>query len=305
MAGLLAIYAGAQTWRANKARTEATKSANDATKSANDAETQTKKAVEARKEAENNLADMHTYGGLIAADMHTYGGVVAGERGDPAQAVLWFANAASLARNDPLRQQANRVRVRTWGRQVLMPVRAMRHPDGGLKQIAFHRDGRHLLVLGRLNHSMIWDLDRDRPLPWATGDPPVTSACWSPDGLTVALGMLSGRVEIRRFPSGELLHLTRVNHPGPVDALSFSPNGASLAIGSGVVRVWDLRTKAFSGAELLHPRPVSALAFNPRGDRLVTGCLDNRVRVFDVSVGGKTEPLFAPSRTNPILHPPH
>ena len=49
-------------------------------------------------------------------DMHTSQGLVAGQQGDPAQAVLWFANAARLALDDPAHQRLNRIRARTWAR---------------------------------------------------------------------------------------------------------------------------------------------------------------------------------------------
>ena len=73
----------------------------------------------ARRKLETTLTDMHTARGLIAA-----------ERGDAAQAMLWFANAARLAHNDPERAWANRVRVRTWGREAVLPVCAWRTTAG-------------------------------------------------------------------------------------------------------------------------------------------------------------------------------
>ena len=53
--------------------------------------------------AETTLTDMHTSYGLVA---------VASE--DPAEAVLWFANAAHLAANDPDRALFHRVSARLW-----------------------------------------------------------------------------------------------------------------------------------------------------------------------------------------------
>src|SRR5262249_25006570 len=84
------------------------------------------RAAKARQRAERTLSDMQTAQGLMA-----------GERGRAAEAMLWFAHAARLARDHPDRAQANRVRVQAWGRQVSMPLRALPHEGRALKALAF------------------------------------------------------------------------------------------------------------------------------------------------------------------------
>src|SRR5262249_13839142 len=160
-------------------------------------------------------------------DMHTTQGVIAGDQGNPALAVLWFANAARLARQDPEREHTNRVRVRTWSRQVPTPVRALPHPGQVLTHMSFHPHSWHLLTVSQQQKCTVWDLDQERPLPWACGDKPVSCAAWSPDGRWLALGTPKGEVEVRSFPAGELLH--SLAHRGPLQALTFSPDGHFLA----------------------------------------------------------------------------
>ena len=233
----------------------------------------------ARRRAELTLADLHTAQGLVAS-----------EGNDPAQAVLWFAHAARLAGSDPEREQANRVRVRTWGRRVPVPYRAFSHAGRQLRQLAFHPRGMHLLALSRHDRCTIWDVENDQPLPWPRDDQPVRAAAWAPDGHSLALGTPQGKVEVRSFPEGELLH--DLNCRGPVRALAFSADGRCLALAGTAVRVWDVRTRTFITADLPHPQAVVTLTFNALGDRLATGCLDGRARVF--AVPGKSEPLFPP-----------
>jgi WD40 repeat protein len=157
------------------------------------------------------------------ADLHTAQGVMAGERGRPAEAVLWFAHAARLARGDPERQQDNRVRVRTWSRQAPVPVCALPHPGQALLALDFHPQGRFLLTLSRQERCIVWDLAEELPLAWAAGDHAVSAAAWSADGQWLALGTPTGEIEIRSFPGGELLHsLTR---SGPIRALAVSADG--------------------------------------------------------------------------------
>ena len=61
------------------------------------------KAIGAKEQVETALRKL----ALALTDMHTSQGLVAGERGDPAEAVLWFASAARIARDDPERRHAS------------------------------------------------------------------------------------------------------------------------------------------------------------------------------------------------------
>ncbi len=109
-----------------------------------DRDGETAKAVEARVQAETARRKL----ALALTDMHTSQGVVAGQRDEPAQAVLWFANAVRLAREDPERQRLNRIRARTWARGAFTPIHGFRRAGGygAFEQFAFHPGGRYLLV---------------------------------------------------------------------------------------------------------------------------------------------------------------
>ena len=66
--------------------------------------------------------------------------------------------------------------------------------------------------------------------------------------------------------------LQRFSHDDPVTAVSFSPDGKTLASGSqdNTVRVWDLAT----GKELQrlsHDSSVTAVSFSPDGKTLASG----------------------------------
>ncbi len=273
----------------------------------------TRAAVDARKQAEATLVDMQTARGLLAA-----------ERGDPARALLWFAQAAEQAASDPTRQADSLLRARNWARAVTLPVDAL-PLRGAVNTLEFRPGGDLLLVLadGRL---FVRDWRADRFLPWADGLRNVGAACWSPDGDWLAVGHHSGAVEIRAVPDGNVLHATQV--AGAVTALAFSPNKQWLAVartevrdwqgsptviqwdlvekplpthvGATAVQVWDVPARALLPGEWHHPQPVHALRFNRAGDRLLTACLDRKARLFAVPGGaGQTAPLF-----DPIAHQP-
>jgi WD40 repeat protein/tetratricopeptide (TPR) repeat protein len=252
-------------------------------------------AERARQEAERARQSeriTRLEGESLLTDMHTARGLTADERNDPAQALLWFANAARLAHTDPDRARGSRIRIRGWSRQAILPVHALPH-QGPLDDLTFSADARYLLTSSREGGPHLWDLDRDEPLPWASTGGPPGPARLSPDGRWLARGGATGEVEIRAVPSGDLLQ--RIAHRGPIRALAFSPDGRFLALAGAGARVWDCRALGFATPELPHPRPVYTLAFSPTGNRLATGCGDGRARLFAVpSKQKRGRPLFDP-----------
>jgi serine/threonine protein kinase/WD40 repeat protein/Flp pilus assembly protein TadD len=241
-----------------------------------------------RREAEASQKAMQ----ITLADMNVAQGLMADERGNPAQAVLWFANAVRLSRVDPQRESSNRVRVRNWSRMVHTPV-AVLSTSGGVLALAFHPRSDCLLARSITGELLLWDVRKDEAMPLPGERRAVGAAVWSPDGGLLAVGDAAGQVEVLAFPSRRLLH--RIALGGPIRALAFDAGGSRLAMAGQAVRVWDVRSQTFVKGEPAHPQAVETLLFNARGDRLVTGCRDNRARVF--SVGGEevaAEPLFAP-----------
>lgn len=73
------------------------------------------------------------------------------------------------------------------------------------------------------------------------------------------------------------------DHVGPVQAVTFSPDGSRIATGGDdkSVRAWD----AVRGVGLFvvteHGGPVNAVAYHPDGRRIASGSSDNTVRVCD------------------------
>ena len=99
--------------------------------------------------------------------------------------------------------------------------------------------------------------------------------------------------------------LTTMLHQDSVSAVSFSPDGKTLASGSGdkTVRIWDLAT----GKELQrwsHDSYVTAVSFSPDGKTLASGSGDKTVRVWDLATGKELQRLSHDSYVNAVSFSP-
>ncbi len=132
----------------------------------------------------------------------------------------------------------------------------------------------------------------DIPAPLAEG---ATILALRPDGNVLAFGDRTGRITLLDTTSWKVLD--RLNPPGnepenywsPTPALTFSPDGRELAVGSqqGTIALWSL---ARPGGSHLHVRLpghrgwVTSLAYEPDGRRLACTSSDPIVEVWDLEV---------------------
>jgi WD40 repeat protein/tRNA A-37 threonylcarbamoyl transferase component Bud32 len=85
-----------------------------------------------------------------------------------------------------------------------------------------------------------------------------------------------------------------LEHGRPVSCVAFSPDGETLASGSGTtVRLWDVATGEELHALMGHAGGVRSVAFSPDGQRLASASEDNTVKLWDVATGDLRQTLTA------------
>lgn len=125
----------------------------------------------------------------------------------------------------------------------------------------------------------------------------------SPDGRVLALGTLSGQIELFSLSDGARITTLTRNVEGAIFALAFSPDGRRLAAGDqtstgatdGGVQLFeqtDVGWQAIGERVSAHPDRVMALTFSTNGHLLATGGRDASIRLWDVPGLTPSGPAF-------------
>jgi WD40 repeat protein/tetratricopeptide (TPR) repeat protein/tRNA A-37 threonylcarbamoyl transferase component Bud32 len=245
-------------------------------------------ADEARRGAQRQSVDLCVASGLTAA-----------KEGDHSLALLWFARAAQLAKDEPQLEKLNRIRIANWLRQVWLPegrfdVPGFQENKDRFRQFQFSPDGNYLLVVASTGHCLVWDRRRGQLVRLPKAAAKATAAAWQPRSNLLAVAEKSGRIRFLAAP--DFRPVDEVAAGGPIAVLAFSRDGKRLAWGgSDGARVWDRVKKVYLTPLLPHAGQVLTLSFSSTGELLATAGSDSKARVFRVSLEG-SGPLFPPVR---------
>ena len=112
----------------------------------------------------------------------------------------------------------------------------------------------------------------------------ITSAVFSPDGKTLAIGGSTTTLGLWNVEAGEFQQ-TLTRELGEVRKILFSPDGKTLvAEGSRFVSLWDIET-----GDLKHTFVGSGISFSPDGKTLAYGGFDDSIKLRDVETGTETQ----------------
>ena len=128
-----------------------------------------------------------------------------------------------------------------------------------------------------------WHLPKGAKARLGKGD--IFEIAYSSEGDRLAVASSLG-IWLYDAQTGEVLDLL-IGHTSWVYSVSFSPDGQTLASGSGdrTVRLWDTHTGRHLRTLTGHTDWVRSVSFSPDGQTLASGSEDGTVRLWDANTG--------------------
>ncbi|MFD8559683.1 AAA family ATPase [Streptosporangium canum] len=210
---------------------------------------------------------------------------------DPVQAKQLSMAASSisdsLSKNSPAALRAAQQAAYSLKAAAAHPgIAKLAGGQGGVRSVAFTRDGKILASGGDDGTVRLWDVTHRREIAQlAAGQGGVWPVAFTRDGKTLAGGGGDGTVQLWDVASGrEIARLA--SDQGWVSEVAFTPDGRTLASGGsdGSVRLWDVTHRREIAQLTGHLNGVSSVAFTSDGKTLASGgSNDGTVRLWDVT----------------------
>jgi WD40 repeat protein len=238
---------------------------------------------------------------LVTQDVSTS---LAGHTGG-ARAVAYSPDGKTLA------VAAGDGRTRLWDVTRRRLVRTLSQQARPARGVTFSHDGKRVASGGGDGKVTVWDACTGEVVATLAGHRgPITSVAFGPPrkaesteelpssplllpaSVTVLASAGSdGTVRLWDLGTGKTVFTLR-GHSGPVNSVSFSPDGTRLASGGAdkSVQLWDVSTGLLMCVLQSHVLAIEAVAFSPDGRRLASAGEDRAVRVWDAP------PLDVPQR---------
>ncbi|PFH57377.1 hypothetical protein XA68_15138 [Ophiocordyceps unilateralis] len=178
-------------------------------------------------------------------------------------------------------------KIKVWDTESGFCVVTFTEHSSGVTACEFAKKGNVLFTASLDGSVRAWDLIRYRNFRTFTAPTRLSfsSMAVDPSGEVVAAGSLdSFDIHIWSVQTGQLLDRL-AGHEGPVSALAFSPNGASLVSGSWdrTARIWSIFGRTQTSEPLQLQADVLAVAIRPDSLQLAVSTLDGQLTFWSIA----------------------
>jgi RNA polymerase sigma factor (sigma-70 family) len=185
--------------------------------------------------------------------------------------------------------------MKVWSADTGEEVAFLGRQDMGRSwPVAFAPDGK-TLATGYGPAVKLWDVATWQERASLAGHTrEVNGLAFARDGKTLATAGSDGTVKLWDFATGKertTLKLPKAAVNNVAFSVAFSPDGKTLAVGTGGFRVpgevvlWDVASAKVRTVLKGHELQVTSVAFSPDGKTLASGSYDQTVRLWDVASG--------------------
>ncbi len=183
--------------------------------------------------------------------------------------------------------------VKLWELGAWKEVDSMSGRPDDVSAMAFSPDGRMLAVGSDNKRIILWEVPTGRRVRVLDIHSAVVSAlAFTPDGRFLASSSADDTAKLTEISTGKVVYT--IPSESTINSLDISPDGKLLASGDDDrnVRLWDaangrvvlvLPGQAPSVTDTYHLGFVTSVAFSHDGRWLVSGALDNLVKLWDIS----------------------
>ncbi|KAI8079803.1 WD40-repeat-containing domain protein [Halteromyces radiatus] len=164
------------------------------------------------------------------------------------------------------------------------------HTDS-VTAVAFSVEGDYVASAGMDGRVRVWKVENGELCTSVEGPDEVVWMNWHPKGNVLLAGASDSTIWMWAMPSGKFMNIFN-GHAAPVTAGRFTPDGkriVSVSEDTSMI-IWDPKTAVaefrLSGEDArFHPEPITTLAINKDSTLAISGSMDGKARLVNITNG--------------------